>query len=1366
MKRLFRQTLSLGVAAAVLCSAALPCFAQEPSAEQSPVGEVATPKSATTAVAEQVLAMESSDDAAVVALEDTSGKESTASGLLNGSFADSTWLHDNVYAPNSWTISGTDGAMFGKWVETTASADGDNYIVSAWSDSAYTAGLYQQVTGLAAGDYVLSVQTQSGGTRNSLFLYADSPANTSDNRVKKDISDSSAWTTTSLTFTVGADGTAGIGVWLDAEAGYWLNLDAVTLTLAPTTPEEPTGAVANGSFEDGTWEGSTYTLNDWALTGSMAASYAEDAKDGTYILQAWSDSTYTARAEQTVTGLEPGYYYLTAYAVKGAGDLGSDDQPVCYLYGSGSGQDAAMTMIPRRGVEAHKNDWTPITVRGIEVGSDGKATIGVYTEGNPGNWLKLDNIALTRETNQNCHYQLLMGGDVSMASWLEDSGAKFYDESGTEGDVLQILGENGFNIVRLRLYNNPGKGRGDGTYYCPEGYQDLDDILTLARRSKEKGLQIELSFHYSDYWSNAGTHNIPADWAAQIEGKTTEEAVAILENNMYSYTKEVLQAMKAQGTVPEYISLGNEMQNGILYPYGKASTDRWPYLARFLNAAAKAVRKETPNAKIILHSDDAGNDWKYNNFFGNCKTYGVDYDIMGISYYPFWVDLEVSDIVAFCNRMIDSYDKDIILMETGFNFNDTTANGKPGQLYHNGPYPYGGGASSPANQREFMAELFNGLKTVKDGRCIGDLYWDPIMVEQDGVGWAMLESTDTADVNVISNTALFDFDHKLLTTANAYRYNRDGSSIGKLSGKLVGENGLPIQNVAFTITLSGTDYTAATDAYGQFLLSLPIGRYTVDGAAVSGMTLVNNTSDFAVTADSNGNVTLTLQAASVSGVVLDGSNAPVSGATVTLQSADGANAYTAATDAAGQYAFVNVPAGGYTLTAAKIGYKSSAPATVTLTAGDTISGQNLTLTCVSGTVQGKVLDADGSALAGVIVKATADGHTTLTTQSDANGAYTLSGLEENTTYTLTYQKSTYHTEQTTVTAAVGQVTTLPDQALYLDQGSVKGCVVDKDGQPVAGATVTIGEKSTTTDASGNFTMTEIDAGSVTLTIRADNYMERSFTESITFHETTDAGKLILPAPITLQNPSFENDLQDSDWQLDGSGVLRQWRDTASRYDGEYALSFWSDTAFTASASQNVQGLSAGQYVFSIQSYVGMTHSQYADSELYLFLKNAAGKIIAQQAIPNTGTYLPIEMTFTIPNDGDYTIGIYANAISEDWAVFDMARLGYCGVPQTTPSEPETPTTPAQPKPSDPAPAPSQPETPAASGSTTQTTVSSTETNTTTASAAAAESPAKSVTSGKAAPAIPATGDTFPVAVLTLLAVSSAGMFLTLRKNSK
>lgn len=484
---------------------------------------------------------------------------------------------------------------------------------------------------------------------------------------------------------------------------------------------------------------------------------------------------YTVKMEQVFEGLEPGFYYLTAYAQKGAGESGNDDQKVCYLYGQGSNQkNPSMTMIPRRGVEEERMEWTEITVRGIEVGEDGKAAVGVYTEGYAGNWLNVDKLTLTREKNQESQYRLLKGGDISMLTLLEDYGAKFYDPNGREGDVLQILADHGWNIVRIRLYNNPGKGRGVEGHYCPEGYCNLEDTIALARRAKEKGMQIQYSFHYSDYWTNAAVHLIPAEWKAAIEGKSYEEAVDILEGFMYTYTKEVLETLAEQGIRPEYISLGNEMQNGMLYPYGEATEKGWPNLARFLKAAARAVREAAPNARIILHSDGAGDEPRYENLFGNCRTYQVDYDIIGVSYYPFWVNLSVKDVISFCNTLVDRYDKDIILMETGFNFDDCTENGYPGQLAHNGPYPYGNGASSPANQREFMAELFNGLKCVKDGRCIGDLYWDPIMVAQKGIGWAVREDTDTMSVNVVSNTTLFDFDHKLLPAASAYMYNQEG----------------------------------------------------------------------------------------------------------------------------------------------------------------------------------------------------------------------------------------------------------------------------------------------------------------------------------------------------------------------------------------------------------------------------------------------------------------------------------------------------------------------------------------------------------------------------------------------------------------
>ena len=111
-------------------------------------------------------------------------------------------------------------------------------------------------------------------------------------------------------------------------------------------------------------------------------------------------------------------------------------------------------------------------------------------------------------------------------------------------------------------------------------------------------------------------------------------------------------------------------------------------------------------------------------------------------------------------------------METGFNWTGNTGVGSPGQLSHNGPY---GDASSTSKalQRDFMIDLFNAMKGVDDGMCIGDLYWDPIMIYANGrVGWSYRELDDQVEPNIVDNTALFDFDGKLLPVIDAYRYNK------------------------------------------------------------------------------------------------------------------------------------------------------------------------------------------------------------------------------------------------------------------------------------------------------------------------------------------------------------------------------------------------------------------------------------------------------------------------------------------------------------------------------------------------------------------------------------------------------------------
>lgn len=409
----------------------------------------------------------------------------------------------------------------------------------------------------------------------------------------------------------------------------------------------------------------------------------------------------------------------------------------------------------------------------------------------------------------------LQGGDISELSYTEREGAVYRDSQGRAKDCLQILKENGWNFVRLRVYNEPGKGHGDGTYYCPAGFMDKDDMLQLAKRAAAKDMEIQLTFHYSDYWTNGEVQIIPVAWQEKIKGLSEADAITVLEQCVYDYTKEVLQEMKAQGTTSNYISLGNEIQAGMLYPYGRADEKGWPTLARFFNAGAKAVREEMPEAKIILHLDDAGNDKKYEYFFTACDTLGVDYDIIGTSYYPFYGNKSAKDVAEFSQRQGEKFHRPVMIMETGYAFNRVLPNGYPGQIKHNGPY----NKMTPNGQKEFMSELLQEMKNVPEPYVLGDLYWDPIMIENPGVGWAYRENDNRADVNVVSNTTVFDYKGVALPVLDAYKENIEGKQGIMISGQVVENDGTPRKYATVTFKRGKEKIKQVTDRYGYYLFS-------------------------------------------------------------------------------------------------------------------------------------------------------------------------------------------------------------------------------------------------------------------------------------------------------------------------------------------------------------------------------------------------------------------------------------------------------------------------------------------------------------------------------------------------------------------
>ena len=377
----------------------------------------------------------------------------------------------------------------------------------------------------------------------------------------------------------------------------------------------------------------------------------------------------------------------------------------------------------------------------------------------------------------------LRGGDISMLNYVKSFGAKFYDSIGTERDALDIMKDNGVNIVRLRLYNNPGNEVSytvDATTYnykLPAGYLNESDVLDLARRAKSKGMNIELTFHYSDFWTNGEMQFKPSDW----EGYTFDQ----LKTAVYDYTYGFLQKMNAQGTAPDYVSLGNEIQAGLLFGHSSnvdavnGYCDNMSNVAALLAEGSKAVRDASPKAKVVIHltlSQDINTE-TYNWFFDAMHSNNLDYDVIGTSYYPYWTDQRPTILTSLANTMYSRYGKELLIMEAGYSWTQYRPSGRYGGNYE-GQLHLNGSAYNEASkegQKIFMQEL---QAVIKDNKHIlGYIYWDPMMVEQKVKGkwiettWAFKKSGNNwwQDGNVVGNATWFDYEGKALPVFEAIK---------------------------------------------------------------------------------------------------------------------------------------------------------------------------------------------------------------------------------------------------------------------------------------------------------------------------------------------------------------------------------------------------------------------------------------------------------------------------------------------------------------------------------------------------------------------------------------------------------------------
>ena len=294
-------------------------------------------------------------------------------------------------------------------------------------------------------------------------------------------------------------------------------------------------------------------------------------------------------------------------------------------------------------------------------------------------------IALAQKKNK---LAFAKGADVSWLPQMEATGYRFYDTDGKEKDCLQLLKERGMNTIRLRVFVNPSQDKASG--HCSK-----EETVAMALRAQKAKMRIMIDFHYSDTWADPAKQAKPAAWA--------NLSFDALQNKVYEHTFDVLTTLKKAGVTPEWVQVGNEIPGGMLWPDG--STNNWAQLAQLLNKGYEATKAVNAKIKVIVHVDEGNNNEKFRWFFDKATEHQVKYDVIGLSYYPFWIKKDYSETIADLqknlNDMASRYQKEVMVVEVG------------------------GVDEQVQNTRELLAATIKAVRAVPNNKGLGVLYWEP-----------------------------------------------------------------------------------------------------------------------------------------------------------------------------------------------------------------------------------------------------------------------------------------------------------------------------------------------------------------------------------------------------------------------------------------------------------------------------------------------------------------------------------------------------------------------------------------------------------------------------------------------------------------
>lgn len=368
----------------------------------------------------------------------------------------------------------------------------------------------------------------------------------------------------------------------------------------------------------------------------------------------------------------------------------------------------------------------------------------------------------------------ICGCDISSLIAEENSGVVYYNNDGEQEDLCKILADNGVNLIRLRVWNDPydkdGNGYGGGN--C-----DTEKAIEIGKRATNNGMSVMIDYHYSDFWADPSKQMCPKAW----EGMTVSEKSEAL----YQYTIESLGKILDTGVDVSMVQIGNETTTGLAGEYD------WKNITELMKAGSRAVRelseKYEKKIKVVIQFTNPESSKSYDKYASTLKENEVDYDVFASSYYPFWHG-GLKNLKKVLSNVVENYGKEVMIAEISYTYTKEDGDGYQNTITGSSKYE-----TSEAGQISALTDCADVIKSLGESG-LGICYWEPAWIpvpekdgesrsdlwEKSGSGWAssFAAEYDPDDAGIYyggsswDNQALFDFEGHPLASLDVFNQIR------------------------------------------------------------------------------------------------------------------------------------------------------------------------------------------------------------------------------------------------------------------------------------------------------------------------------------------------------------------------------------------------------------------------------------------------------------------------------------------------------------------------------------------------------------------------------------------------------------------